>query len=166
MRRSWTYEGQPYYRLDTGHDGCFGMSSNYRSFQMCASARYLSARSGRRDDVARSMCCGCWTGACREVGVDARSPPSLELRESCRNFRCLEHQTTTTPPRLAAILISPPPNAEKVLEDIRVPGNPSLLHCTAIVNDFRPHNSRLHHVQKQLRQRFGHLLASGPYLPG
>lgn len=127
---------------------------------------FRSARSGRRDDVVRSMCCGCWTGACREVGVDARSLPSLELRESCRNFRCLEHQTTTTPPRLAAILDSPSPTAETLLKFLRVSWNPSLFYCTAIVSDSRPHNSRLHHVQKQLRQRLGHLLAPGSYLPG
>ena len=28
------------------------------------------------------------------------------------------------------------------------------------------HSSRLHHVQKQLRQRLGYLLAPGPHLPG
>jgi hypothetical protein len=29
-----------------------------------------AARSGRRRDVAELVRCGCWVGACREVGVE------------------------------------------------------------------------------------------------
>jgi hypothetical protein len=70
MRHSYTYEGQSYDGLDAGHVGDAWMAAQYRCrCCMRAMAVYTLARSGRRDDVARSSCYGCWLGACHEVGV-------------------------------------------------------------------------------------------------
>jgi hypothetical protein len=129
---------------------------------------YALARSGRRDDVVRSSCYGCWLGACHEVGVERSAAiAKLGAPRAVVTSGCLEHQTST-PPLLALTDCYHPasPTTGLFLHPTK-PTSKSPSACRKAINTrLKPHSSRLHHVQKQLRQRFRHFLASGPNLPG
>jgi hypothetical protein len=111
------------------------------------------ALSRRRRDVVRSMYCGCWIAACREVRLDARPLlPSLELRESCcRNFNGAwsinNHDPTLINRLLRFSCLSTEPFAQVTRAQVQSISDPRY----RFINIYsQPHSSRLHHVQEQL----------------